>query len=97
MKLGSTISLLIFLNFIALPSIATVFKWELPITNVVISEEKSQHSPLMINEKSLPKIFNINDFLIFLKNDLPRKLYILIDDSRHRSPFRSIFSPPPNL
>ena len=34
---------------------ATIFNWDLPTSNVVISEEETQHAPLVINEKNIPK------------------------------------------
>ena len=96
MKFWSIITLAVFLNFMALPSLATLFNWDLPATNVVISEEETQHAPLVINEKSLPKTLNVHDFLKFFGNDLHRRSFVLIDDSVHLSPFLTIFSPPPD-
>lgn len=96
MKFWSIITLTVFLNFMALPSIAAIFQWDLPTSNVVVSEEETQHPPLVINEKTVPKTLNINDFLKFNESDLYRKSFILLDDSIHLSPFITIFSPPPN-
>lgn len=95
MKLWSIITLTVFLNFMALPSIATFFNWDLPATNMVISEEESQHSPLVINEKTIPETLNVHDFLKFFEKDLSAKSFSSTDDSIHLSPFISIFSPPP--
>lgn len=95
MKFWSIITLTVFLNFMALPSIATVFNWDLPASNVIISEEETMHSPLVINEKTLPKTLSIHDFLKFFKEDLSAKSFILTDDSIHLSPFLAIFFPPP--
>ncbi len=96
MKFWSIITLAVFLNFMALPSIATIFSWDLPTSNVIISEEETQHAPLVINEKSLPKTLNVHDFLKFFGNDLHCRSFVMIDDSVHLSPFLTIFSPPPN-
>lgn len=96
MKFWSIITLAVFLNFMALPSIATIFEWDFPTTNVVISEEETQHAPLVINEKNLPQTLNVHDFLKFFGNDLHRGSFDLIDDSVHLSPYLTIFSPPPN-
>ncbi|QDP85526.1 hypothetical protein FNJ88_08120 [Chryseobacterium sp. SNU WT5] len=95
MKFWSIITLTVFLNFMALPSIATLFNWDLPASNMIISEEETQHSPLVINEKTLPNTLSVNDFLKFFKGDLLGKSFILANDSIHLSPFLAIFSPPP--
>lgn len=95
MKFWSIITLTVFLNFMALPSLATVFNWDFPTSNVVISEEETQHSPLVINEKTIPTTLNVHDFLKFFENDLLGRSFVLIDDSVHLSPFLTIFSPPP--
>lgn len=95
MKLWSIITLTIFLNFMALPSLAKVFNWDLPLTSVVISEEESQHSLLVINEKNLPKTLYVHDFLKFIEQDLDGRSFVLTDDSLRLPPFLSIFSPPP--
>lgn len=95
MKIWSIITLTVFLNFMALPSIATLFSWDLPSTNMIISEEETQHSPLVINEKTIPATLSVHDFLKFFENDLSGKNFHCADDSVHLSPFLSIFSPPP--
>lgn len=95
MKFWSIITLTVFLNFMALPSMATIFNWDLPMSNVVISEEETQHAPLVINEKNIPKTLNVHDFLKFFGNDLYRRSFDMMDDSVHLSPFLTIFSPPP--
>lgn len=96
MKFWSIITLTVFLNFMALPSMATIFDWDLPTTNVVLSEEETQHAPLVINEKTVPKTLNVHDFIKFFESNLLVKSFIPADDSIHLSPFLSIFSPPPN-
>ena len=96
MKLASLLSLFVFLNFMALPSIATICGWDLPTTNVVLSEEETSHAPLVINEKSLPKILNILDFLKFSNFVEDRTAISQTDDSIRLSIFLSIFSPPPD-
>ena len=95
MKFLSIITLAVFLNFMALPSLATLFNWDLATTNVVISEEETHHAPLVINEKSLPRTLNVHDFLKFFESDLQSRSFVLADDSIHLSPFLTIFSPPP--
>lgn len=96
MKFWSIITLAVFINFMALPSIATLCNWDLPASNVIISEEETQHSPLVINEKTVPKTLNVHEFLKFFIGDLLGKSFIIADDSIHLSPFPTIFSPPPN-
>lgn len=95
MKLWNIITLTVFLNFMALPSIATILNWDLATTNVVISEEETQHSPLVINEKTIPKTLCIHDFIKFLNGDSLNESFVLMDDSIHLTPFLTIFSPPP--
>lgn len=96
MKYLSIIVLFVFVNFMALPSIAALCKWDLPTTNVVLSEEETSHAPLTINEKSLPKILNINDFLKFSNFTEDTTEISQTDNSIHLSIFLSIFSPPPD-
>ena len=97
MKFLSTLTLLVFLNFMALPSIATVLKWDLPQTNVVLSEEEKHSSSgtFVVNEKALPKVFNVHDFLKFFGTTLQGEKFSITDDNSHCSPYLSIFSPPP--
>lgn len=97
MKLWSILTLTVFLNFMALPSIATFLNWDLPNTNVVISEEETHSAPLSVFEKTIPKTLNVHDFLKFFENDLQRKSFVITDDSIHPSPFLTLFSPPPEI
>ncbi len=97
MKFWSIITLTVFLNFMALPSLATVFNWDIPVSNVVISEEENQHAPLVINEKNTAKTLNVHDFLKFFETDSFGKSFILTDDFIHLSPYLAIFSPPPEV
>lgn len=88
--------LLIFVNFTALPSIATVFGFELPQTNVIISEEETHSSSsFIVYEKTIPKTLNVHDFIKFFENYSSENTFLLADDSIHLSPYLSIFSPPP--
>ncbi|MDQ0591923.1 hypothetical protein QFZ37_000292 [Chryseobacterium ginsenosidimutans] len=97
MKLWSIITLLFFLNFTALPSIAAVFGWDLTRTNVIINEEEPHSHPtsLIVYEKTLPKTLYVFDYLKFFENSLEERYFIPIDDSFHLSPLLTIFSPPP--
>jgi hypothetical protein len=59
MKLWSIITLLFFLNFTALPSIAAVFGWDLTRTNVIINEEEPHSHPqlLLFTKKHFLKLW----------------------------------------
>jgi len=97
MKLWSIITLLFFLNFTALPGIASVFGWDLQGTNVVISEEEphSHPSSFIVYEKTLPKPLDVFDYLQFFETSLEARSFVPVDDSFHLSPLLTIFSPPP--
>lgn len=95
-KFWSILVLLIFVNFMALPSIATVFDFEIPQTNVVISEEETHSSSVsIVYEKTIPKTMNVHDFIKFFETTSDQKAFVLTDDSSHISPYLLIFSPPP--
>lgn len=97
MRFWSIITLLFVINFTALPSIAAVCGWKFQTTNIIVNEEEthSYYSSLSVYEKTLPKTLNVHDFLRFFEGNLERITYIPIDDSDHRSPLLTIFSPPP--
>lgn len=97
MKFWSIITLMVFLNFTALPSIAAVFNWDLLQTNVIVNEEEPHSSPssFVVYEKTLPKPLNVFDYLRFFEPDVKGKSFVLIDDDFHLSPLLTIFSPPP--
>ncbi|WP_312205910.1 hypothetical protein [Epilithonimonas hominis] len=96
MKYWSIITLMVFLNFTALPGIAAVFGWGLPRTNVVINEEE-QHSTntIVIYEKTIPKTLNIHDFIKFFESDPNKKRIFSWASKLYFPPFLSTFSPPP--
>lgn len=87
--------LTVFINFTALPGFAVIFGFELPQTNVVVSEEEHSHAPVVIYEKALPKVLNVNEFLKFSAPVDNESNFKLADDKVHISPFITIFSPPP--
>ncbi|WP_333850897.1 hypothetical protein [Epilithonimonas sp.] len=97
MKYLSILILGIFLNFTALPSLAALFGWELPRTNVVISEEEHSHSNnmIVIYEKTIPKTLDIHDFLKFCETDTHNKIAVSWESKLYFPPSLSIFSPPP--
>ncbi|MCU7617815.1 hypothetical protein NZ698_11450 [Chryseobacterium sp. PBS4-4] len=98
MKFWSIITLMIVLNFTALPSIAAIADWKIMRTNVIVNEEEthSHYSSLFsVYEKTLPKPLNVYDYLRFFEADIEGTSFTLIDDDFHLSPLLSIFSPPP--
>ena len=84
----------IFVNFMALPSIAAMAGFELPQTNVIISEEEC-HTSVVMYEKTIPNTLNVHDFIKFFETKNHRKAFISSDDSFRLKPLLSIFSPPP--
>ncbi|MBW8361635.1 MAG: hypothetical protein K0M56_05545 [Kaistella sp.] len=96
MKLWSILTLAVFLNFMALPSIASIFDWELPPMNIVISEEETHSPSTALFEKTVPRTMNVHDFLKFFEDNSNKKTFVKTDDSIHLSPFLTIFSPPPD-
>lgn len=95
-KFWNILVLLIFVNFMALPSIAVLLDIELPQTNVIVSEEETHSSGLtLLYEKTIPGTLNVHDFLKFFSDAALNGAFLLADDSIHLSPYLSIFSPPP--
>lgn len=88
--------LIIFVNFTALPCIAEVFNFDIPQTNMIVSEEENHSSTsLIVYEKTIPKTLNVHDFIKFFESNSYRKAFVLQDENIHLSPYLSIFSPPP--
>ncbi len=78
----------------ALPSIAALADYELPQTNVIISEEEC-HTSTVMYEKTIPDTLNVHDFIKFFETKKERMAYISSDDSFRLKPLLTIFSPPP--
>lgn len=95
MRFWSIISLIMFLNFTALPCIAAIAGWDIPQNNVIANEEETHSSAYVIVEKTIPKTLDINEFLKFYKNDLLKKAFVKKKSDPYFSPHLSIFSPPP--
>jgi hypothetical protein len=98
MKFWSIITLMIVLNFTALPSIAAIADWKIMRTNVIVNEEEthSHYSSLFsVYEKTLPKTLDVYDYLKFFEPDLEGSAFLWVDDTFHHPPFLTIFSPPP--
>ncbi len=97
MKLRSLITLLIFLNFTALPSIAAVIDWEIPQTSIVVNEEENHGFSSITFEKALPKTLDVHEFLKFFEGDSQNKNFITRSERSLCSPYISITSPPPEV
>ena len=95
MKFWSVITLLVFLNFTALPSIAEVFGFEVPATNIVIQEEETSSHSVTIFEKTIPETLNVHDFIKFFELDLKKNGQFAHKVSIYFNPHLTIFSPPP--
>ena len=87
--------MLIFFNFLALPSVAAVFGFEIPQTNVTVSEEETHTAASALFEKVLPRTLSIYDFLNFTDISAGNDNVLYGAEDIHLSPFLSIFSPPP--
>lgn len=95
MKIWSTLTLLVLLNFLALPSFAIAMDWELPNVTNVVSEEET-HAPIyQFAEKTIPKTLNVHDFIKFFEKDNNKEHYVQSSVNRLIPPHISIISPPP--
>lgn len=88
---------MIFINFMALPSIAAVFGIDLPQTNVVISEEENHTSSVSVFEKTIPRTLQVHDFLRFFESADRKMAFEATDDDASKDPLHTIFSPPPEV
>lgn len=95
MKFWSSIVLLIFLNFTALPSIAVIFDWEISTTNIMCEEEENIN--LNVFKKNLPVKFNTDKFLILFSENKEITPYFTYKEIIHLSPCLTLFSPPPEV
>ncbi|WKS95135.1 hypothetical protein [Riemerella columbina] len=94
MKLRSIFVLLIFLNFMALPSIAKVMDWEIPMANITVSEEETHTAPFSFSEKILPEQMSLKALFVHLEIEKAPRVSIHTEPA-HRSPILSITTPPP--
>ena len=95
-KFWNILVLAIFINFMALPSIATLLDIEMTQTNMVVSEEENHSSgSFVVFEKTIPRMLNVHDFIKFFESSNREKVFLITDDSIHLTPYLSIFSPPP--
>ena len=94
-RIWNILVLMVFINFMAAPTIALAFGVELPQTNVVVSEEETHASSFNFAEKTLPETLDVHDFIKFFETDGNKKAFLLADENRALSPYLLIFSPPP--
>ena len=98
MKFFSIITLMVFLNFTALPGIAALMGWELPKTNVIINEEEQHaNNTIVIYEKTIPKTLDIHEFIKFFELDHHNVINVNWETIPYIPPHLSIFSPPPEM
>ncbi|AQX08589.1 hypothetical protein BAS09_14560 [Elizabethkingia ursingii] len=91
MKYISIIILGVFLNFMALPSIAKLMNWDLPTMSQNLSEEevkikRMSEEQLHSEPLQIQKIHRDHNL---------KKAFVLYDDSKRVDPLLMIFSPPP--
>lgn len=85
----------IFVNFMALPSLGVLLGFDVPTTNVVISEEETHSSNFTLFEKTLPGTISVHDFIKFFAERSLNQLSNIYSEDFHLSPLLTIFSPPP--
>lgn len=98
-KVLNILAVLIFINFLALPSIAKVLDFELPQTNMVFTEEEESHSSAAsLFEKNIPKTLNVHEFLKFFPAvEIANISFPEWVETTNLSPYLSIVSPPPEF
>lgn len=89
--------LAIFVNFTALPGIAAVFGFEIPQTNVTVSEEETHSNSFTVYEKTLPPVMNVHHYLSFVDFDYEGNVSTFFRAADHTPPLISIFAPPPEV
>ncbi|MEC5394191.1 hypothetical protein [Bergeyella sp. RCAD1439] len=88
--------LMLFLNSLALPSLAGVLDMDLRQTNTTVSEEEIHHgSCAAFSEKTLPKTLYIKDFIGFWAMLSVSSVFVSLDEKIFHNPFYFILSPPP--
>lgn len=95
MKFWTVITLMVFLNFTALPGISSIFGWDLSQTNIIVNEEETHTQTITIYEKTLPKTLNVHEFIKFFATDSHPQSNSTYNEGLSLSPDISIVSPPP--
>lgn len=94
MKLKCLFVLMIFINFMALPSIAKVMDWEISSINISVSEEETHSAPFSFSEKMVPEMMSLKAFFGKFEIESLQKI-THHKEQAHLSPILSITSPPP--
>lgn len=97
MKFWSILTLFVFINFTALPTVAAIFDWDIPQTNMMVNEEENHSSSNSIAEKTLPETLDVHKFIKFFTSDLSQKNFVAANESLFIPPHISIISPPPEV
>lgn len=92
------LTLAIFVNFTALPSLAVIFDWDLYTLSNVIVEEEVKTNITTLNEKFPPKPYKCTDYILLkINTEAKKNKFVQRDVSIHLDPSISIFSPPPEV
>ncbi len=97
MKFWSILTLFVFINFTALPTVAAIFDWDLPQTSMMANEEENHSPNISITEKTLPETLDVHKFIKFFKSDFSHKSFVATNESLFIPPHISIISPPPEV
>lgn len=95
MKFWSILTLFVFINFTALPTVAAILDWDLPQTALMANEEENHSSNFSITEKTLPETLDVHKFIKFFQSDISQKDFVTTNESLFIPPHISIISPPP--
>lgn len=97
MKFWSILTLFVFINFTALPTVAALLDWDLQQTTFMANEEENHSSNLSITEKTLPETLDVHKFIKFFQSDISQKDFVTTNESLFIPPHISIISPPPEV
>ncbi|AIH02654.1 hypothetical protein [Riemerella anatipestifer] len=96
MRFKSILLLIIFLNFMALPSIAKVFGEDISTVTFTISEEETHSGETtLFSEKMISESMSLQGFSSLSTYKHTNKVFISSDDVAHLSPFLSVHYTPP--
>ncbi|AQY21711.1 hypothetical protein [Riemerella anatipestifer] len=96
MRFKSILLLMIFLNFMALPSIAKMFGEDISIVTFTISEEETQFGEtISFSEKMISEVMSLQDFSLLSSYKYASRVFISSDDAALLSPFLSVHYTPP--
>ncbi|MDY3317159.1 hypothetical protein PG637_06585 [Riemerella anatipestifer] len=96
MRFKSILLLMIFLNFMALPSIAKVFGEDISSVTFTISEEEtSSGEASLFSEKMISEAMSLQGFSSLSSYEYISQVFVSIDDVAYLSPFLSVHYTPP--